>query len=78
MLAGEITTGRLFDERYREIPGTNPKQFMTDYVKFTDRVLPHIQDPIRKMDPRIVFSVAWAKGGYLPTHNPEYCTAAGR
>jgi methyl-accepting chemotaxis protein len=51
---GEITTGRLFDERYREIPGTNPKQFMTDYVKFTDRVLPQIQDPIRKMDPRIV------------------------
>src|ERR1700742_1493241 len=69
---GEITTGRLFDERYREIPGTNPKQFMTDYVKFTDRVLPEIQDPIRKMDPRIVFSGAWAKGGYLPTHNPEY------
>ena len=23
-------------------------------------------------DPRIVFSVAWAKGGYLPTHNPNY------
>ncbi len=74
---GEITTGRLFDERYREIPGTNPKQFMTDYVKFTDRVLPEIQDPIRKMDPRIVFSVAWAKGGYLPTHNPEYSQQPG-
>jgi len=74
---GEITTGRLFDERYREIPGTNPKQFMTDYVKFTDRVLPQIQDPIRKMDPRIVFSVAWAKGGYLPTHNPEYSQPPG-
>ncbi len=74
---GEITTGRLFDERYREIPGTNPKQFMTEYVKFTDRVLPPIQDPISKMDPRIVFSVAWAKGGYLPTHNPEYSQAPG-
>src|SRR3954451_2613605 len=67
---GEITTARLFDERYREIPNTNPKQYLTDYVRFTDRVLPAIQDPIRKMDPRIVFSVAWAKGGYLPTHNP--------
>jgi methyl-accepting chemotaxis protein len=74
---GEITTGRLFDERYREIPGTNPKQFMTDYVRFTDRLLPDIQDPIRKMDPRIVFSVAWAKGGYLPTHNPEYSQQPG-
>jgi methyl-accepting chemotaxis protein len=74
---GEITTGRLFDERYREIPNTNPKQYLTDYVRFTDRVLPAIQDPIRKMDPRIVFSVAWAKGGYLPTHNPEYSQPPG-
>ena len=39
---------------------------------FTDRILPPIQDPIQKSDPRIVFCVAWAKGGYLPTHNPNY------
>ena len=69
---GEITEAQLFDERYREIPGTNPKQFMTDYVEFTDRVLPPVQDPLQKADPRIIFSVAWAKGGYLPTHNPAY------
>ena len=74
---GEITTGRLFDERYREIPGTNPKQFLTDYVRFTDRVLPPIQDPLRKSDPRIVFCVAWARSGYLPTHNPEYSQQPG-
>jgi len=69
---GEITAARLFDERYREIPGTNPKQFLTDYTHFTDRLLPPIQDPLQKSDPRIVFCVAWAKGGYLPTHNPDY------
>jgi methyl-accepting chemotaxis protein len=75
---GEITETQLFDERYREIPGTNPKQFMTEYVKFTDRLLPPIQDPIQGADPRIVFSVAWAKGGYLPTHNPNYSQPQGR
>jgi methyl-accepting chemotaxis protein len=69
---GELTQAQLFDERYREIRGTNPTQYMTDYVEFTDRVLPPIQDPIQKSDPRIVFCVAWARGGYLPTHNPEY------
>ena len=69
---GEITLDQLMDENYREVFGTNPKQFMTDYVEFTDRVLPQIQDPIQKSDPRIVFCVAWAKGGYLPTHNPNY------
>ena len=69
---GEISLDQLMDENYREIPGTNPKQYLTDYVEFTDRILPPIQDPIQKSDPRIVFCVAWAKGGYLPTHNPNY------
>ena len=69
---GEIQLGQLMDESYREISGTNPAQYLTDYVTFTDRILPAIQDPVQKSDPRIVFSVAWAKGGYLPTHNPNY------
>jgi methyl-accepting chemotaxis protein len=69
---GAIRLEQLMDEKYREIPGTNPKQYLTDYVEFTDRLLPAIQDPIQKTDPRIVFCVAWAKGGYLPTHNPNY------
>jgi methyl-accepting chemotaxis protein len=69
---GEITLDQLFDENYREIPGTDPKQALTDYVKFTDLILPPIQDPIQTIDPRVVFCVAWAKGGYLPTHNPNY------
>jgi methyl-accepting chemotaxis protein len=69
---GEIRLDQLMDENYREIPGTNPQQYLTDYVAFTDRILPPIQDPIQKIDPRIAFCVAWAKGGYLPTHNPNY------
>jgi len=69
---GDIRLDQLMDENYREIPGTNPKQYLTDYVAFTDRILPPIQDPLQKTDPRIVFCVAWAKGGYLPTHNPNY------
>lgn len=69
---GEIGLEQLMDEKYREIAGTDPKQYLTDYVAFTDRVLPPIQDPVQKSDPRIVFCVAWARGGYLPTHNPDY------
>jgi methyl-accepting chemotaxis protein len=75
---GEIRFEQLFDENYREIRGTDPKQYVTDYVEFTDRVLPEIQDPIQKSDPRIVFCVAWAKGGYLPTHNPNYRLPQGK
>src|SRR6202163_1778824 len=69
---GEISLDPLMDEKYSEIAGTDPKQYMTEYVSFTDRTLPPIQDPIQKCDPRIVFCVAWARGGYLPTHNPNY------
>ena len=75
---GEITLEKLMDETYREIPGTDPKQYLTDYVELTDRLLPAIQDPIQKSDPRIVFCVAWAKGGYLPTHNPNYRMPQGK
>ncbi len=28
---GEISQARLFDDRYREIPGSNPKQYLTEY-----------------------------------------------
>ena len=69
---GEISLDQLMDENYREIPGTDPKQYLTDYVEFTDRILPPVQDPLQKSDSRIVFCVAWARGGYLPTHNPNY------
>src|SRR5450631_3281057 len=73
----DIRLEQLMDEKYREIPGTDPKQYLTDYVAFTDRILPPIQDPVQKVDPRIVFCVAWARGGYLPTHNPNYRLAQG-
>jgi methyl-accepting chemotaxis protein len=75
---GELTLDQLFDENYREIPGTDPKQYLTDYVEVTDRLLPPIQDPIQKIDPRVVFCVAWARGGYLPTHNPNYRQPPGK
>jgi methyl-accepting chemotaxis protein len=74
----EITLAQLMDENFREIPGTDPKQYLTDYVNFTDRILPPIQDPLQTSDPRIVFCVAWAKSGYLPTHNPNYRHPQGR
>ena len=45
---GDISIEQLMDENYREIPGTDPKQYLTNYVAFTDRILPPIQDPIRR------------------------------
>ena len=74
---GEITLDQLMDEKYREIPGTNPKQYLTDYVAFTDRILPPIQDPIQKIDPRVVFCVAWAQRRLSSDPQSELPPAAG-
>ncbi len=74
---GDITTAQLFDEHYQEISGSDPPQFMTEYVSFADQVLPSIQEPVRSADSRTVFCVAVARTGYLPTHNVEYSQPQG-
>jgi methyl-accepting chemotaxis protein len=75
--SGEITMSDLFDTNYREIPGSNPRQVMTRFTEFTDRVLPGIQEPVLKMDPRVTFCAAVDRNGYLPTHNTIYSHPQG-
>lgn len=74
---GEIAMDALFDTNYVEIKGTNPKQMMTRFTAFTDRVLPAIQEPVLEMDPRITFCAAVDRNGYLPTHNRVYSHPQG-
>ncbi len=77
LLAGDITLAQLFDQNYRQREGTNPPQFVTDYVDFTDRVLPRLQEPALDFDPRVVFCVAVDVKGYLPTHNNKFSHPQG-
>lgn len=69
---GRISANDLFDRNYREIPGSDPKQMMTRFVEFTDRVLPPIQEPAASSDPAIVFCAAVDNNGFLPTHNLKF------
>lgn len=73
----EISMNDLFDENYRPVPNTDPQQVMTRFVALTDRLLPGIQEPILDFDPRIVFSAAVDRNGYLPTHNRKYSLPQG-
>ena len=75
--AGQIRMDDLFDENYRPIPNTDPQQVMTRFTAFTDKVLPDIQEPVLKRDPRIVFCAAVDRNGYLPTHNKIYSQPQG-
>lgn len=72
LISGDISKSQLFDDRYKEIAGSNPQQFKTDYVDFTDKNLPKIQEDILIKNNRIVFCAAIDRNGYLPTHNNKF------
>ena len=69
---GEISESDLFDHDYKWIEGTNPKKFMTRFTKFTDKVLPEIQEKILEWDKRVAFAAALDINAYLPTHNRKF------
>ena len=53
---GELTLADLFDENYRKVAGSNPEQFLTRYVDFTDRMLRPIQDDLLKVSPLLLMA----------------------
>jgi methyl-accepting chemotaxis protein len=77
ILRGEIGMQDLFDEDYRAVEGSNPKQVLTRFTAFTDKVLPALQEPVLGFDKRIAFCVAVDRNGYLPTHNRIYSQPQG-
>ena len=74
---GEISMADLFDEAYRDVPATDPKQVVTRFTGFADRVLPAVQEPVLGFDRRIAFCAAVDRNGYLPTHNAIYSQPQG-
>ncbi|MDR3515939.1 MAG: methyl-accepting chemotaxis protein [Azospirillaceae bacterium] len=75
---GQITLDDLFDEQYQRIGSTEPPQFMTRFVAFTDRVLPPIQEPMLDFDPRVVFCVAADRNGFVATHHKRSSLPPGK
>jgi methyl-accepting chemotaxis protein len=65
---GEISMADLFDERYQPIEGSDPQQHLTRFTEFCDRVLPEIQEPLLRVDPRVAFAICTDRNGYVPTH----------
>jgi methyl-accepting chemotaxis protein len=67
-----ISQEDLFDNNYVPIPGTEPQQYRTRFLEFTESVLPDIQEPLLASDKRLVFCAAVDRNGYLPVHNTIY------
>lgn len=69
---GDIAINDLFDENYIKIEGSDPVQYRARFLDWADRTLPGFQETFLARDPRLAFSVAIDRNGYLPVHNKIY------
>ncbi|PWG64407.1 chemotaxis protein [Spiribacter halobius] len=65
---GRISVEDLFDRDYQPIRGTDPQQYLSRYTRFTDEVLPALQEPVRESDSRISACCTTDDRGYIATH----------
>ncbi len=69
---GRVSLDDLFDRNYQPIPKTSPAKFQTRFDRYTDQVLPDIQEPLLKRHDGLVFAIACTPQGYVPTHNTAF------
>jgi len=70
--SGQISEEALFDRSYTPIPNTNPQKHATRFDRFTDRVLPSLQDGMLASMPQLTYAGAVDDNGYFPTHNRKF------
>ena len=66
--SGELSETKLFQPHYEQIPGTQPPLYKTGFDTFTDKHLPHLQEPLLKQL-GLSYAIACDRKGYVPTHN---------
>ncbi|WP_442961317.1 methyl-accepting chemotaxis protein [Pseudomonas sp. Ant30-3] len=69
---GRVSLDDLFDRNYQAIPNTSPAKFQTRFDRYTDQVLPAIQEPLLPRHEGLVFAIACTQQGYVPTHNKVF------
>jgi methyl-accepting chemotaxis protein len=68
----EIGVADLFDEDYKPMVGTEPKQHTTRFCSLADRLFPQVQETLLKLSDRVVFCIAADRNGYIACHNAQY------
>ncbi|RCK47709.1 chemotaxis protein [Thalassospira profundimaris] len=69
---GELKLEDLMRPKYQLIEGTDPKQFTTPFLNFTDAHFAPLQEAALGKDSHVVFVAAVDQNGYLPTHNKAF------
>lgn len=65
----KISENDLFDTHYQPIANTKPIKHTTKFDKFTDKLLPSLQEIILQQHDFIIYAGAVDRNGYFPTHN---------
>ena len=72
---GKLSEAALFDRERKPIANTQPQKYASSFDQFTDQYLPAIQEQIKNAHEAIVFAIACAPDGYVPTHNRDFAHA---
>ena len=59
----------IFDQQYKDIPGSNPKRFTTAYDGQCDTELTRMYDDLLRDVPGLTYSLSVDTNGYAPAHN---------
>lgn len=70
--SGKISREDLFERRYAPIPKTNPPKYHTKFDRFTDQLLPELQEALLSSMPQLAYAGAVDDHGYFPTHNKKF------
>ncbi|MEH6501893.1 MAG: methyl-accepting chemotaxis protein [Pseudoalteromonas distincta] len=71
--SGDLSLEGLFNTTLKPIEGTRPQQYSSQFDRYTDEVLPGIQEPLLRDNPALVYAIATTIAGYVPTHNSAFC-----
>lgn len=69
---GKLSESQLFDSKRQPIPNTSPQKYHSGFDRFTDQHLHAIQEPVKDAHESLVFAIATAPDGYVPTHNKAF------
>ena len=68
LASGRLSSEALFDTRYRPVAGSDPVQYLTDFVDFADVHIRPLLDRCTAQDPAVVGCCLVDMNGFLPTH----------
>jgi methyl-accepting chemotaxis protein len=71
-LTPPVSLEDLFDRSYQLIANTSPSKYQTRFDRYTDQILPAIQQPLLTRHEGLVFAIACTQHGYVPTHNQAF------